>query len=144
MNSIKAFSKFITFPLHFSAFTNEKGDIKKSVSAPPSGWVNLTKSKPYNAMVWKKDLGDVKANGIGILTTGISLIDVDHPEKCNILERLKVDCKFWVKTKNGFHFYFKKENVLPRQACRKIADINTNLLYFCPAYFHRDTNEEYN
>lgn len=144
MNSIKAFSKFITFPLHFSAFTNEKDEIKKSVSLPPSGWVNLTKSKPYNAMVWKKDLGDVKANGIGILTTGISLIDVDKPEKCNILERLKVDCKFWVKTKNGFHFYFKKENVLPRQACRGIADINTNMLYFCPAYFHRDTNEEYN
>ena len=107
MNSIKAFSKFITFPLHFSAFTNEKGDIKKSVSAPPSGWVNLTKSRPYNAMVWKKDLGDVKANGIGILTTGISLIDVDQPEKCNILERLKVDCKFWVKTKNGFHLIVK-------------------------------------
>lgn len=144
MKDIKAFSNFVTFPLHMSAFTNEKRDVKKSVSALPKDWINLPASKPMNTLVWKKEEGQVKPNGIGVITTNISIIDIDQPSKCSILDKLKADCGFWVQTKNGFHFYFKKENMLPRQCCRKIADINTNLLYFCPAYFHKDTGVEYN
>jgi len=133
---------FITFPLHISAYTNEKGEVKKSCSSLPKEWEKLTTSKPIFP-VYKKDCGFVAPNGIGVLTKNISCIDVDEPLKCSILDKLKNDCKFYVATKKGFHFYFKQENELPRQSCCGIADINTNLLYFVPTYKHNETGEKY-
>jgi hypothetical protein len=141
-DQIKAFSDFITFPIHIHAYTNEAGKIKKSCSSLPNEWEKLTKSQKKN-LVYKKNYGNIKPNGIGVVMTGLSCIDIDQPNKCSILERLKDDCGFWVKTKNGFHFYYKKENVLPRQKLCKVADINTNLLYFVPTYTHQETGDEY-
>jgi hypothetical protein len=144
LKMFKQFKDFITFDLHMNAYTNQDGEIKKCVSSLPSGWQELKKSK-QSPMVYKKDEGNIKPNGIGICidNSNLSTIDVDEPEECDILDQLKVDCKFWVKTKNGFHFYFKKENVLPRKRLCGIADINTGLLYYCPTYTHNETGEEY-
>lgn len=142
--SFSNFKQFITFPIHISAFTNEEGKVKKDCSLPPGGWQKLTQSKPID-LVYKKGEGKIKPNGIGIVVenSGLSAIDIDRPEKCRILEQLKTDCGFWVQTKNGFHFYFKKEDVLERQKRCGVADINTGLLYYCPTYSHKDTGEEY-
>jgi len=72
---------------------------------------------------------------INVEKSNISIIDVDKPEECFILEHLKKYCLFYVKTKKGFHFYFKKsdesEALGKNQQC-DIIDINTNLLYFSP------------
>ena len=141
-NDFKAFGQFITFPLHISAYTNEKGQVKKSCSSLPNNWIGLDKSNK-TPFVYKKDVGMVKPNGIGVICRDISVIDIDQPSNCSILDQLKADCGFWVKTKNGFHFYFAKEETLPRQSCCKIADINVNLLYYCPTYIHDETGEEY-
>ena len=56
-----------------------------------------------------------------------SSIDVDIPEEFIILDQLFKDCKQVHKTKNGFNFIFKS-NDLPRELCG-IGDINTNLFY---------------
>jgi len=143
MDTLKYFKQFITFPLHMDAFTDENDIIKKSVSSLPNDWINLKVSKT-SAMVYKKNIGSVKFNGLGVVSTNISSIDIDDPKECIILDKLLVDCNFYVKTRKGYHFYFNKENVLERSKLCGIADINTNLLYYCPQYFHTDTNEEYN
>lgn len=74
-----------------------------------------------------------KPNGVIILQekSNYSSIDVDIPEKCPILEQLLNDCQQIHKTKNGYHFIFKP-NDLPRELCGVI-DINTNL-FFVPEY----------
>jgi len=134
---------FITFNLFMNAYTNEKNEIKKCISSLPKKWQDMEQSNT-NDMVYMRDIGMVKHNGIGILTKNLSVIDIDEPKKCNILNKLLNDCKIIVQTRKGYHFYFNKENQLPRQKCCKIADINTNLLYFTPQYFHTETGNEYN
>ena len=90
--------------------------------------------------VEKPTIKNFKSNGKDIIPNGIILlqeksnyssIDVDIPEECEILEQMFQDCKQIHKTKNGFHFIFK-HNDLPRSNCG-IVDINTNL-FFVPEY----------
>jgi len=138
------FNQFITSSLYIDAYTNEGGLLKKSTSAFPTDEERKSMKTVIKIHVFKKDIGRVKPNAIAINTANISCIDVDKPDECYIIEDLKRDCNFIVKTRQGFHFYFKKEDVLPRQQLKGIADINTGLLFFCPQYFHIDTKEEYN
>lgn len=150
--------KFRAYGVYIDAFTNENGKIKKCTSHPPG---KATEKRTEGTKYPKKDLiqienpdikynyfGElwsihehkkVKPNGIAIITkhSNISCLDVDKPEQCLILDRLLEDCNFIIKTKNGYHFYFNKENILPRNDCRNgIIDINTGLLFFCPEYKH--------
>ena len=82
---------------------------------------------------------DIIPNGIILLQekSNYSSIDVDIPEECEILEQMFKDCNQIHKTKNGYHFIFK-HNDLPRSHCG-IVDINTNL-FFVPEY--RNENDE--
>ena len=83
--------------------------------------------------IFKSKGKDIIPNGIILLqeSSNYSSIDVDIPEECDILEQLFKDCNQIHKTKNGFHFIFK-HNDLPRSNCG-IVDINTNL-FFVPEY----------
>ena len=75
-----------------------------------------------------------KPNGIIILNkkSNICSIDVDKPDECSILEDLMKYCLQIHKTRNGFHFIFKS-NDLPYQQLCGVCDINTNL-FFVPEY----------
>ena len=72
--------------------------------------------------------------------SNISVIDVDKPEECSILNQLIDDCKWIHKTRKGYHFIFKN-NDLPRKKQCDIIDVNTDLIHFVPNYKHKDTNE---
>jgi hypothetical protein len=139
--NFQAFEQFKYFGIYVFAFTNKFGEVKKSCFQPPS--TQYAKEKHYLNLI----LGEghlYEHNGIQILTneSNISCIDVDKPEKCVILPRLLEDCKFYVKTRKGYHFYFNKENVLPRARQLDVVDVNTNLWYV-PTYRHNETNEAY-
>ena len=156
---------FRAYGVYIDAFTNENGAIKKS-TAHPAG--KATEKRTKDTKYPKKDLikcdepetkynyfgsvysrilkQEVKPNAIAIITkhSNISCLDVDKPEQCIILDRLLNDCNFIVKTKNGYHFYFIKEDILPRNDCRNgIIDINTGLLFYCPKYTHHKTGQEF-
>lgn len=140
--NFRTFDNFNYFGVYISAYTNEKGEIKKSVSSPSE--VKYKTENHFFKDVWNKDIGQmIKPNGISINCRELSTIDVDKPSECDILDDLKNDCKFYIKTKNGFHFYFNKENDLPRNQQKGIADINLNQLFYIPTYTHDETKEEY-
>ena len=139
------FDKFNYFGVFVDAYTNEKNEIKKSIISPSEA--KYKTDNHYFKNVFDTKTGQfIKPNGISINCRNISTIDVDKPDKCDILEDLKTDCKFYIKSKKGYHFYFNKENELPRnQQDRKqgIADINLNQLFYIPTYIHNETKEEY-
>jgi hypothetical protein len=143
-NDLANFKNFVSFPVNLRGFTDENGKVSKEKSNFPTGWNTITKSNK-SSYVETKWGGNIKPNGIAVVLkpSGLSAIDVDEPDNCRILERLKADCGFVVQTRKGFHFYFKQEEIVPRQKQCGIADINTNLLYYVPTYTHRDTGEEY-
>jgi hypothetical protein len=141
--------KFRAYGIHIEA-DNSKVDnriIKNTIH--PLGEL-LNKSKPelkynYFNKLYNKRLGEkVVPNGIAIITThsNISCLDVDKPEQCEILQQLLNDCNLIVKTRKGYHFYFNKEDILPRNECQNgIIDINTDILFYCPEYTHIKTGE---
>jgi hypothetical protein len=118
-----------------------KGDQIKKHNIYPKGW-NLIE-KPTMLPVYDKITEKyVACNGVALNTklSNISCIDVDEPEKCTILEKLKTDCQYVIKSRKGYHFLFKN-NDLPRNKICGVVDINTSLLNFCPEYKHRETKE---
>ena len=142
----KPFKNFAYFGINVTAYTNHNNEIKK-YPLLPNGWTKLTKQsmkKVYDAQTGTF----VEPNGIAIMTelSDISTIDVDETDKCIILDKLLQDCKFIVKTRKGYHFYFKNTDKLPRrEICKEAgADINTQLLYYVPEYKHTETGETFN
>jgi len=139
----KEWTKFDYHGINVRAYTNENNEIKKMVVAPIE-ILYSGKSKYYEGIYYKKEKTIIEPNGIAIDTSKISTIDVDQPDKCTILDKLIKDCKFYVKTKKGYHFYFlNNEKIIKRDACCGIADINLKNLWFVPSYRHIDTNEEF-
>ena len=142
----KDFQNFNYCGVFVYAYTNEKDEIKKSMSRPTKTAVG--DNKQYFNNVYVKDIGTYKQpNGILIDTSNISTIDIDKPDLCDILDDLKNDCNFYVKSRKGYHFYFNKEETLPRNQQDKkqgIADINLNNLLYVPEYTHIETNDKYN
>jgi hypothetical protein len=130
----KAFKDFNYFGIYVYASLNEKNELKKYCYQPKAKlYENI---KHYNKPVWNYHLCEQeKPNGIQIDTSNISTIDVDQPEKCETLvNRLIEDCKFYVKTKKGYHFYFNKEDKLPRDKKCGIIDFNLQKLWYVPEY----------
>ena len=109
-----------------------------------SNYCNVSES--FMSNVYNKNDGNwIQPNGIAVITekSNLTVIDIDRPDECSILNQLLKDCKFYVKTRKGYHFYFKNTDKLPRRKLCGIADINTNLLYYVPEYKHIETGEVY-
>ena len=124
---------FVFFGIYIDAMRNSSNELKKRCLLPFM-WDNIETETLET--VWDKNYGIARnPNGYAINTelSDISVIDIDKPDECMILDKLLKECKFYVKTKKGYHFYFKK-NDLPRRKMCGIADINTQLLYLCPEY----------
>jgi hypothetical protein len=140
--------KLRCYGIYIDAYTNKDGQIKKNTAHPMGDKLNKDKeqtSNNYFGSVYSRTQRNfVKPNGIAIITThsNISSLDVDKPEQCIILDRLLEDCNLVVKTRKGYHFYFNKEEILPRNDCNNgIIDINTDILFYCPEYKHIETGE---
>lgn len=140
------FEQFNYFGVFIEAYTNEDNKIVKSINAP--SYNKYKDTKHYFKDVYCKERGEfVKPNAISIDVSKHSIIDVDKPEQCPILDRLLNDCNFIVKTRKGYHFYFKNCESLSKSDKGKkgvlcdVADINIPNLFFCPIYCHRDDNK---
>jgi putative DNA primase/helicase len=147
MNSLfqqfKPFKNFKFFGVNVSACINQEGEMKKKIISPIEKL--YSGNDHYFEKIYSSEITDyVNPNGISIITKDISTIDVDDIEKCSILDKLLNDCSLIVKTRKGYHFYFKKENVLPRIQQKKIADINLKTLFYIPKYYNETTGEEFN
>jgi len=133
-------NNFIYLGINLSAFTDTKGDIKKK-SVLPEGYMDI--NAPLIKPIYNKETKtNIDPNGISILTekSALSIIDVDKPNDCPILDKLLIDCQWIHKTRKGYHFIFKK-NDLPRKKQCGIIDVNTALIHFVPEYKHRETKE---
>ena len=140
----KAFNDFQYHGVYVSAYLDNEGQTKKETYHP----IGYKEQKTKHSLkdVWDKKNGClVKPNGIAIHTKGLTTIDVDIPDQCTILEELKNDCGFWVKTRKGYHFYFKETAGINQGKDKQfiIADINTDLLYYIPTYTNIDNGETY-
>jgi P4 family phage/plasmid primase-like protien len=144
MDYLTDFEKFKYFGVNVSAYTNKDNEIKKKIIAPSEKFYKGKKHyyKGIYNMETKQD--DIIPNGISIITTGLSTIDIDKPEECDILKDLLLDCSFIVKTKKGYHCYFNKEEILPRNKQCDVVDINLKTLFFIPEYQHNVTGDKYN
>ena len=94
--------------------------------------INAPLIKPiYN----KETKTNIDPNGISILTekSGLSIIDVDKPNDCPILDKLLTDCQWIHKTRKGYHFIFKKNDLQRNKQCGVI-DVNTTLIHFVSEY----------
>jgi superfamily II DNA or RNA helicase len=145
-NTLNSF-QFVYFGVYIDAFINSDGELKKRALLP-NGWDSI--EDVYMGTVWDKNYGIArKPNAVAINTelSDITTIDVDKPNECEILDDLLKECKFYVKTKKGYHFYFKKDDEIPRRKMCGVADINTHLLYLCPEYqqfkFNNMVDNEY-
>jgi hypothetical protein len=139
----RIFKNFNYFGIHIEAYTNQNGLIKKKCIQPkPTEYKNKNQ---YLGMINDYQNGKtIEPNAIQIDTKNLSVIDIDDPKQCPILDKLKIDCKFYVKTNKGYHFYFNLCNqLLKSESGAKgvlcgIADINIDKLWFCPIYFHNE------
>ena len=100
----------------------------KNAAVFPYQYDKIEKSLIKN---WTTEDKLYKPNGIIILNkkSNICSIDVNNPDECPILNDLMESCSQIYKTKNEYHFIFKK-NDLPYQKFSGVVDINTNL-FFC-------------
>ena len=107
-------NNFIYFGINLSAFTDTKGDIKKK-SVLPVGYMEI--NAPLIKPIYNKETNtSIDPNGISILTekSNLSVIDVDKPNECPILDNLLIEFLWIHKTRKGYYFIFKK-NDLPRK-----------------------------
>ena len=132
-------NNFVVSGVWVEAYITTTQAIKKYVIFPKN-------RKENNKTVYDKRTGsNIKCNGIAIHTeeSNLTTIDVDKPEECPFLNDLLKDCKTIVKTRKGYHFYFKRCDKLARRKLCTIADINTDVLFYIPTYKNIDNNEEY-
>ena len=143
MSEFKSFKNFNYFGIYISAYTNEKGEVKKHTIQPKKTeyeGIHHYMKKLFNPLTREY----IKPNGIQIDTTNLDVIDIDEPDKCPILNKLINDSSFYVKTRKGYHFYYKRSNkIIKDNICCGIVDINLVKLWFVPAYYHNETEEKY-
>ena len=122
--------KFVYCGIHLSTEGLKADGKPKKKPSLPYKYDQINKPLVKN---FKSGGKDIIPNGIILLQekSNYSSIDVDVPDECEILGQLFKDCKQVHKTKNGYHFIFKN-NDLPGSTCG-IVDINTNL-FFVPEY----------
>jgi hypothetical protein len=132
----------VYFGIHLHAYQKNGSETKK-LPITPKNWQEIDKISMKDVYDWQNGK-NVKPNAIAVNTeaSNIDVIDIDKPDECSILDKLKDDCKFYVKTHKGYHFYFKKTD-LERRALRQIADINTHVTFYTPKYENIDTGEIY-
>ena len=142
--TFEAFKDFDYSGIYMSGYLNEDGELKKNTIHPKKELYENIKHY-YKPIYFRGEM--IEPNAIQIDTSNITTIDIDKPEQCIILDKLKKDCKFYVKTRKGFHFYFNDCNKIlqsqngKRRVLCDIADINCNKLYYCPQYKDDDDNE---
>ena len=121
---IKAFDEnnFKYMGIYLEAYENNNKEVKKRC-IHINDWETITETtlKPLYVSKKNQEIFNTtdkfkEPNGIAILTelSNISVIDVDEPENCEILDKLMNDCNWIHQTRKGFHFIFKK-NDLPRK-----------------------------
>jgi hypothetical protein len=146
METFKDFEKFNYFGVYVDCyFDNNQKLYKKRVLMPKSYKLDMDNNEWKNNLnnVWDKNRQMmVKPNGIAIMTkmSNLTIVDIDEPKKCKILDKLLNDCKFIVKTHKGFHLYFNRCNAILNQTLLKILDVNTNLIYYIPKYYEYNVN----
>ena len=135
--------------IHISAIKRENKVIKKITAPLKEDYENKfhyfekIKNKKYPLWVGKLP------NAIQIETNNITVIDIDQPDKFDILEDALNDCNFIIKTNKGYHLYFNDcKNILSsKNGCRdgkyQIFDINLPKMFFCPEYIDKETGEIY-
>jgi len=146
MENFKDFENFKFFGVYVDAYKNKDDDYKKRSIMPNASklgkdYVNFTTNNLNS--VWDKNRQMmVSPNGIAIMTekSNLTVIDIDEPEKCLILNDLLNDCKFIVKTRKGYHLYFNRCNEIPIQTLLGILDVNTNLIFYIPKYYEYNIN----
>lgn len=144
MSLFDAFNIFSYSGIYMSAYLNEDGEIKKSTIHPNKKLYENTKHY-FKPIFFRGNM--IEPNAIQIDTSKITTIDIDKPDQCIILDRLKKDCKFYIKTRKGYHFYFNNNNKIlcsqngKRRILCDIADINCNKLYYCPKYTDKENNK---
>ena len=139
--------KFRAYGIFVEA-SNRTGKIQKSTYHPMAK--NLNKNEAdikfnyFESVFNKRTQLKVRPNGICIMTkhSNLSTLDIDRPEQCEILRDLLNDCNFVIKTRKGYHLYFNKEDILPRNERNNgIIDINTDNLFYCNQYKVIETDE---
>jgi hypothetical protein len=137
------FKNFDYSGIYMNAYLNEEGELKKNTIHPNKKLYENIKHY-YEPIFFRGNM--IEPNAIQIDTSKITTIDIDKPDQCIILDRLKKDCKFYIKTRKGYHFYFNNNNKIlcsqngKRRILCDIADINCNKLYYCPKYTDEDNN----
>jgi len=133
------------------------GSLKLTTTYNKKG--ELTKEFKFNGASWKDAyLSDNKKyNGFSCLTgipSDIIVLDLDNMEakECKEMKELAEKCcKMIVKTRKGYHYYFKYDEDFPNTIHGKNSgygefDIQSNGAYVvCPptVYHHHETGEEY-
>lgn len=102
----------------------------------PSTMPNLNQRKEVQQWKLTDNMAYVMAE-----ESNLTVIDIDDVQKCKKLTRLCIEhCKYHVKTKKGFHFYFKRCNEFPKSKLESAGlgfDMPT-LLYAPPGYYETD------
>ena len=124
--------KFIYCGIHLKTNGIKQNGKPKKTPTMPKNYDKIKNSTFRNWMTYETKL--YSPNGIILLReqSNFSCIDIDEPDKCEILDDLFKGCNQIHKTKNGYHFLFKNNDLPPRQLCDGV-DINTNL-FFVPEY----------
>ena len=109
-------------PCYLKTFINKKGECKKDFRPLVGGYGVKDNYKLKNKDI---DKNLFKTCDCISIRTGevnkISVIDIDTRDKKyinSVLDKIGVDwdtCKFIVSTKNGYHFYFKYNSILPNK-----------------------------
>lgn len=126
---------FSYFGTYVDAYYNNDNKMVKRTMQPLEA--ERIKKNGYCQNVWDANYKVSRKPNLWCVDTSksnITTIDIDQPDKCDILEHLMNKCKFYVKTRKGYHFYFKNCDKIPRQQLCGVADFNTNLLFFGGKY----------
>lgn len=138
-------------PCYLKTFINKKGECKKDFRPLVGGYGVKDNYKLKNKDI---DKNLFKTCDCISIRTGevnkISVIDIDTRDKKyinSVLDKIGVDwdtCKFIVSTKNGYHFYFKYNSILPnKKDFLKYVDIrNDGGLIICPSTKYYDVKEK--
>jgi len=126
---------FSYFGSHVDAYYNDDNKLIKRTHQPLEK--DRIQENGFCKKVWDANYKMMQTPNlwcIDTLKSNITTIDVDQPNNCDILDHLLKKCKFYVKTRKGYHFYFKNNDKIPRQQLCGVADFNTNLLFFGGKY----------
>ena len=140
-------------PCSLKTFINKNGECKKDFRPLVGGYGEKDNYKLRNKDIEKNLFKN--CNCLSIRTgdvNNITVIDIDTKDKKyinGVLDKIGIDwdsCKIIVNTKNGYHFYFKYNSILPNKAdFLKYVDIrNDGGLIICPSTIYYDVKEKKN